>query len=160
MNYFTTYGVTFEEALQNIGKVLQWCEDHNLSLNREKLFMMMQEGIVLGHCISQEGIQVDLAKIEVIIDLPAPAKQKDVRSFLGHARYYRRFIKDLSKMARPLYSLLTKETEFEWTPACKEAFSKLKGALTQALVLKGPDWSFPFHIHTDALDLAIGAVLG
>lgn len=85
MDYFTVYGATFKEALQNLAKALQRCKDHNLSLNSEKCFMMMQEGIVLGHRISQSGIQVDPAKIEVIFALPAPTKQKDVRIFLGHA---------------------------------------------------------------------------
>ena len=72
----------------------------------------MQEGIVLGHFISAAGIQVDLAKIEVIQTLPIPTKSKDVRSFLGHAGYYRNFIKDFRKIASPLYKLLTKEVEF------------------------------------------------
>lgn len=121
--------------------------------------MMMQEEIVLGHHISQSSIQVDPAKIEVILSLLTPAKQKDVRSFLGHVGYYRIFIKDFSKMGGPLYSLLTKDVEFEGIATCEEAFSKLKGSLTQAPVLKGPDWSLPFHIHTDASYFAIGAFL-
>lgn len=74
MDDFTTYGGDFDEALKNLGKVLQRCEDQNLSLNSEKYFMMMHEGVVLGHYISHKGIQVDLAKIEVIIDLTTPAK--------------------------------------------------------------------------------------
>lgn len=122
--------------------------------------MMMHEGIVLGHHISIKGIQVDPAKIEVIQNLPTPIKQKDIRIFLGHAGYYKRFIKDFNKIAGPLYSLLTKDMEFNWTSSCNEAFLKLKHALTQALVLKGPNWSLLFHIHTDASDYAIGAVLG
>lgn len=99
MDDFTTYGSKFEEALKNLKKFLQRCEDYNLSLNSEKCFMMMQEGIVLGHHICITGIQVDLAKIEVIQNLPAPIKQKHVRSFLGHAGYYRRSIKDFNKIA-------------------------------------------------------------
>ncbi|XP_057852249.2 uncharacterized mitochondrial protein AtMg00860-like [Cryptomeria japonica] len=160
MDDFTVYGATFKEALKNVAKVLQQCEGHNLSLNSKKCFIMMQEGIMLGYCISQSGIQFDPAQIEVILDLPAPTKQKDVRGFLGHVGYYRRFIKDFSKMAVPLYSLLTKDTEFEWTPTCGDAFYKLKGSLTQAPVLKGPDWSLSFHIHIEVSDFAIGAVLG
>ncbi|XP_059073534.1 uncharacterized mitochondrial protein AtMg00860-like [Cryptomeria japonica] len=160
MDDFTTYGTTFEEALQNLTKVLEWCEDHNLSLNSEKCFMMIQEGIVLAHIISRTGLQVDPAKIEVILAHPTPVKQKDVTSFLGHAGYYKRFFKDFSQKVGPLYSLLTKEAEFEWTVACEKSFSQLKETLTQALVLKRPDWSIPFHIHTDTSNFAIGAVLG
>lgn len=113
MDDFTTYGSKFEEALGNLKKVLQQCEDYSLSLNSEKCFIMMQEEIVLGHHISIKGIQVDPTKIEVIQNINAPIKQKDVRSFLGHAGYYRRFIKDFSKIASPLYSLLTKDMEFK-----------------------------------------------
>ncbi|GLJ19357.1 hypothetical protein SUGI_0348760 [Cryptomeria japonica] len=160
MDDFTTYGSEFDQALGNLKKVLQRCEDYNLSLNNEKCFIMMEEGIVLGHHISVKGIKVDPTKIEVIQYINDPIKQKDVRSFLGHAGYYRRFIKDFSKIASPLYSLLTKDAKFKWTPVCNEAFSKLKHALTQALVLKGPNWSLPFQIHTDASDYAIGVVLG
>jgi hypothetical protein len=100
--------------------------------------MMMQEGIVLGHHISQAGIQVDPAKIEVILTLPTLAKQKDVRSFLGHAGYYKRFIKYFNKIVSPLYALLTKDSEFNWTEACDKSFLKLKKFLTQAPILQGP----------------------
>ena len=115
--------------------------------------------MVLGHFILAIGIQVDPTKIKVIQTLPMPTKLKDVRSFLGHAGYYRLFIIDFSKIASPLYKLLTKEAEFSWTPKCNEAFLQLKKLLTTALVLQGPDWNFPFHIYTDASNYAIGVVL-
>ena len=116
--------------------------------------------MVLGHFISATGIQVDPAKIQVIQTLPIPTKQKDVRYFLGHAQYYRCFIKDFSKIASPLYNLLIKEAELNWTSECNEAFLQLKQLLTTTPVLQGPDWNFPFHIYTDASDYAIGVVLG
>ena len=84
--------------------------------------MLIQEGVVLGHFILAIGIQVDLAKIEVILTLPIPTKPKDVRYFLVHASYYRCFIKDFNKIASPFYTLLAKEAEFIWTPKCNEAF--------------------------------------
>ena len=101
--------------------------------------MLMQEGVVFGHFISAASIQMDPAKVEVIQTLPIPTKLKDVRYFLGHARYYRHFIKDFSKIASPLYKLLTKEAEFNWTPECDEAFLQLKKILTIAPILQGPD---------------------
>ena len=116
--------------------------------------MLMQEGVVLGHYISAIGIQVDPAKIEVIQTLPIPTKLKDIRSFLGHAGYYRHFIKDFSKIANPLYKLLTKEAEFNWTPKCDEAFLQLKKLLTTTPILQGPNWNLPFHIYTNAQILA------
>jgi hypothetical protein len=122
--------------------------------------MMMSEGIVLGHFISSQGIQVDPSKIQVIKNLPTPKTQTDIRSFLGHAGYYRRFIKNFSKIASPLFVLLMKNTEFNWTNQCEEAFRTLKHQVSTAPILRGPDWTLPFHISSDASDTAIGAVLG
>jgi hypothetical protein len=122
--------------------------------------MMMSEGIVLGHFISSQGIQVDPSKIQVIKNLPTPKTQTDVRSFLGHAGYYRRFIKNFSKIASPLFVLLMKNVEFKWTNQCEEAFKTLKHKVSTAPILRGPDWTLPFHISSDASDTAIGAVLG
>lgn len=100
------------------------------------------------------------AKIEVITNLSILVKQKDVRSLLGHAVYYRRFIKYFSKMEAPLYNLLTKYFEFKWTEDYDKAFSNFKKTLTHAPVLKGPNWGLPFHIHIDTSNYAIGAILG
>jgi hypothetical protein len=97
MDDFTPYGVSFQEALQNLEKVLKRCIQAHLSLSTEKCHMMMSEGIVLGHFISSQGIQVDPSKIQVIKNLPTPKTQTEVRSFLGHAGYYRRFIKKIPK---------------------------------------------------------------
>eukprot|EP00253_Pinus_taeda_P006338 PITA_06338 len=122
--------------------------------------MMMNEGIVLGHFISFLGIQVDPSKIQVIQILPIPKTQTDVRSFLGHAGYYRRFIKIFSKIASPLFVLLTKNVEFKWTDDCQKAFYELKHQLSTTPILRGPDWALPFHISYDASDTTIGVVLG
>jgi hypothetical protein len=122
--------------------------------------MMMSEGVVLEHFISSQGIQVDPSKIQVIENLPIPKTQTDVRSFLGHARYYRRFIKKNSKMASPLFVLLMKNVEFKWTNLCQEVFDALKHQLATAPILRGPYWALPFHISFDASDTTIGDVLG
>eukprot|EP00253_Pinus_taeda_P013099 PITA_13099 len=122
--------------------------------------MMMNEGIVLGYFISFLGIQVDPSKIQVIQTLLIPRTQTDVRSFLGHVGYYRRFIKYFSKIASPLFVLLTKNVEFKWTDDCQKEFDELKRQLSTSPILRGPDWAFPFHISSDALDTAIGVVLG
>jgi hypothetical protein len=160
MDDFTPYGVSFQEELENLEKVLKICIQAQLSLSTEKCHMMMSEGIVLGHFISSQGIQVDPSKIQVIKDLPTPKTQTEVRSFLGHVGYYRRFIKNFSKIASPLFVLLMKNAEFNWTNFCQEAFSTLKHQLSTAPILRGTDWTLPFHISSDALDTAIGAVLG
>ena len=109
MDNFTPYGKDFEEALENLKKVLTRREQTRLSLSTEKCHMMMSEGVVLGHFISVDGIRVDPSKIKVIKNIPTPATQKEVRSFLGHASYYQRFIENFSKLASPLFSLLMKD---------------------------------------------------
>ena len=113
-------------------------------LKKKKCHMMMSEGVVLGHFISSQGIQVDPSKIQVIKDLPTPKNQTQVRSFLGHAGYYRRFIKNFSKIDSPLFVLLMKNVEFKWTNSCQEAFNTLKHQLSTAPILRGPDWTLPF----------------
>ena len=121
---------------------------------------MVKEGIVLGHKISKNGIEVDRAKVDVIAKLPPPATVKGIRSFLGHAGFYRRFIQDFSKIARPMTHLLEKDTPFLFTTECMESFKILKNKLTEAPILVSPDWDLPFEIMCDASDFAVGAVLG
>jgi hypothetical protein len=129
-------------------------------LNWEKCHFMVSSGIVLGHIVSSKGIEVDKSKIELITKLPTPKTVKDVRSFLGHAGFYRRFIEGFSSIAKPLCKLLLKDTPFDWTEACQEAFTKLIGKLTSAPIMQAPDWSLPFELMCDASDYAIGAMLG
>ncbi|WVZ76676.1 hypothetical protein U9M48_024629 [Paspalum notatum var. saurae] len=121
---------------------------------------MVIEGIVLGHKVSERGIEVDRAKIKVIEQLPPPTNLKALRSFLGHARFYRRFIKNFSFIARPLSNLLAKGTPFVFDDACLEAFHTLKKALVTAPIIQPLDWNAPFEIICDASDYAVGAVLG
>ncbi|KAK1668352.1 hypothetical protein QYE76_056511 [Lolium multiflorum] len=117
-------------------------------------------GIVLGHKISERGIEVDRAKVEAIEKMPYPRDVKGIRSVLGHAGFYRRFIKDFSKISKPLTNLLQKDVPFVFDDDCKEAFETLKKALTTAPIVEPPDWNLPFEIMCDASDFAVGAVLG
>jgi hypothetical protein len=160
MDDFTVYGNTYQEALDNLEKVLIRCQEMKLSLSHEKFKMLLTEGVVLGHHVSSEGIKVDPAKIEAIIRLPPPKTQKEVRRFLGHARYYRRFIENFTKIATPMFGLLIKDVDFVWTEHCQISFETLKAKLSMAPILKGPNWTLPFHISTDAFDTTIEGVLG
>ncbi len=105
MDDFTVYGNTYDDCLNKIEKVLKICIETNLSLSNEKCYMMLTEGIVLDHHISASGIKVDPAIIQVLVNLMPPTTQKEVRSFLGYAGYYRRFIENFSKIAQPLFKL-------------------------------------------------------
>ncbi|GJW43974.1 reverse transcriptase domain-containing protein [Tanacetum coccineum] len=160
MDDFSVFGDSFSTCLTHLEKMLKRCEDTNLSLNWEKSHFMVKEGIVLGHKISKSGLEVDRAKVEVIAKLPHPTSVKGVRSFLGHAGFYRRFIQDFSKIARPMTHLLEKETPFVFSEECVDSFNTLKRRLTEAPILIAPDWDLPFELMCDASDFAIGAVLG
>ncbi|GJS33295.1 reverse transcriptase domain-containing protein [Tanacetum coccineum] len=160
MDDFSVFGSSFSTCLTHLEKMLKRCEDTNLALNWEKSHFMVKEGIVLGHKISKSGIEVDRAKIDVIAKLPHPTTVKGIRSFLGHAGFYRRFIQNFSKIARPMTHLLEKETPFYFSKECIEAFNTLKKNLTEAPILIAPDWNEPFELMCDASDFALGAVLG
>ena len=157
---FSVMGNSFDNCLENLRNVLARCEDTNLVLNWEKCHFMVQEGIVLGHRISARGIEVDRANIEAIEKLPPSSSVKGIRSFLGHAGFYRRFIKDFSQIAKPLSNLLVQGIPFEFDSQCLHAFSVLKDKLISAPIVVALDWSFPFELMCDASDFAIGAVLG
>nr|GEV50209.1 reverse transcriptase domain-containing protein [Tanacetum cinerariifolium] len=123
MDDFSVFGDSFSSCLTNWDKMLNHCEETNLVLNWEKCHFMCREGIVLGHKISKSGIEVDRAKVDVIAKLPHPTTVKGVRSFLGHAGFYRCFIQDFSKIARPMTHILEKETPFVFS---KESLDILK----------------------------------
>ncbi|GJW98476.1 hypothetical protein Tco_0180284 [Tanacetum coccineum] len=107
---------------------------------------MVKEGIVLGHKISKKGIEVDKAKVDVIAKLPHPTTVKRIRSFLGHARFYRRFIKVFLKIARPMTRLLEKDTPFFFSKECiEQAFETLKKKLTEAPILIAQDKILTFE---------------
>jgi hypothetical protein len=120
----------------------------------------VREGIVLGHLISERGIEVDKAKVEIIAKLPKPLNVKGVRSFLGHAGFYRRFIKDFAKIAKPLTNLLNNDVPFKFDEHCAYAFNEIKLALVSAPIVQPPDWNLPFEMMCDASDYDVGAVLG
>ncbi|GKD17404.1 reverse transcriptase domain-containing protein [Tanacetum coccineum] len=160
MDDFSVFKDSFSSCLSHLDKMLKRCEDTNLVLNWEKCHFMVKEGIVLGHKISKSGIEVDKAKVDVIAKLPHPTSVKGIQSFLGHAGFYRQFIQDFSKIARPMTHLLEKDTPLIFSKKCIEAFNILKKKLTEALILVSPDWDLPFEIMCNASDYAVGAVLG
>nr|GFA01681.1 DNA-directed DNA polymerase [Tanacetum cinerariifolium] len=160
MDDFSVFRNSFSTCLTNLKKMLKRCEDTKLALSWEKSHFIVKEGIVLGHKISKKGIEVDKAKIEVISKLPHPTTVKGIRSFLGHAGFYRRFIKDFSKISRPMTHLLEKNSPFIFSYECIQAFRTLKETLTEASILIASNWDQPFELMCDASDYAVGAILG
>ena len=160
MDDFTVYVSSFDHCLNNLETVLQRCKDKHLALNLEKCHFMVTEGIVLGHKISATGLEVDQSKVSIIKTLAPPTTVKGIRSFLGHAGFYRRFIKDFSKIAIPLCRLLEKETKFNFDDSYKAAFEEIKLRLVQAPIMATPEWDQGFEIMCDASDFSMGAVLG
>ena len=113
---------------------------------------MVKKGIALGHVISKDKIKVDKAKTDLIVNLPAPTCAREVRSFLGHVGFYRRFIKDFSKIVKPLSNLLAIDVPFHFSEECHVALSKLKEVLASAPIFHPPVWGQPFKLMCDASD--------
>ena len=122
MDDLSVYGSRFDDCLRNLATVLQRCQDKNLALNWEKFHFIVTEGIVLGHKISADGLEVDQAMISVIKTIMSPTTVKGIRSFLRNAGFYRRFIKDFSKISKPLCRLLEKDAKFDFDKSCRSEF--------------------------------------
>ncbi|GJY49628.1 reverse transcriptase domain-containing protein [Tanacetum coccineum] len=157
MDDFSVFGISFDHCLKNLEKMLMRCEETNLVLNWEKCHFMVKEGIILGHKVSRSRIEVDKAKIKSISKLPYPTNVKAIQSFLRHACFYRRFIKDFSQVVHPMTQLLVKDAPFNFFEECIQDFDKLKQELTRPPIRIKPDWPLPFEIMCDASDCDVRA---
>lgn len=153
------FGRTFSETLENLISVFDRFKGANLKLKPKKCKIFQDEVRYLGHIVSAEGIKCDPEKVNAIKDWPTPQSVSDVRSFLGIASYYRKFISEFSTIAFPLTQLTRKDKRFDWTRECDEAFLRLKEALTSAPVLAYPVSTGRFILDTDASNYGVGAVL-
>ena len=155
------YGRTFEEALQNLRSVLDRIRRAKLKLKTSKCELFRSQVPFLGHVVTRDGIYVNPAKCKAVSEWPVPRRVKDVRSFIGLASYYRRFIPGFATIAAPLTEMYRdpKNTKVQWTAARQKAFDTLKKALTSAPVLSYPSREEKFYLSTDASDDGIGAVL-
>ena len=160
MDDFTVYGSSFENCLHNLGTIFHMVQDKNLALNWEKCHFMVTKCIVLEHMIFAAGLEVDQAKVSIIKNRMPPTTVKGIRSFLGHAGFYRRFIRDFSKIARPLCKLLEKDAKFKFDESCHRSFEEIISKLVEAPIMEKPDWDKEFEIMCDASDYTMGAVLG
>jgi hypothetical protein len=154
------YSGSLEKHAEHLHKVFQRLRENNLYAKLEKCEFRVTEVDFLGHRITQEGLEMDDHKVKAIVDWEPPKSVPTLRSFLGLASYYRKFIKNFAKIAVPLTNLLKKSAvTYKWEGACDEAFETLKGILMKAPVLKLPDFDKDFEIHSDASDFVIGGVL-
>lgn len=154
------YGYDLKDHNSKLIEVIELLRQFNLKLQPKKCFFLRKEILYLGHIISTDGIKVDKSKIDAVCSYPIPQNQKQVKSFLGLASYYRKFIKNFSLIAQPLTDRLRKNNKsFSWDCHCSDSFEKLKHALTNAPVLQYPNFKNTFIVTVDASDYAIGAVL-
>jgi hypothetical protein len=135
------------------------CRQLQILLNLKKCIFCVPFGNILGHIVCREGVLVDPTKVVIILNMPPPTTTKQLRSMLGHTRYYRRFIRNYASITTPLEKLLKKSEAFKWKPECDQDFDTLKEKLSTAPILVYPNWQVEFHVHIDASGIALGAIL-
>jgi len=153
------FGKTFDEQLARLGEVFHRLRAANLKLKPSKCFLCQRSVEFLGHVVSEEGLAMQPSKVKPINEWTACRDVSEVRAFMGLSSYYRRFIKDFSTIAAPLYNLTRKESEFCWTNECQQAFDELKKRLVEEPVLALPSDDGTYVLDTDASDFGLGAVL-
>lgn len=153
------YSKTSEEHNKTLGYVLETLKKHNLQMKISKCYFYAKKFDFLGFIISEAGISANPQKIETIQNFPVPRNIKRVQSFLGILNYYRRFVKNFAKIAKPLSTLCKHDYPFIWTDNTQRSFEVLKKTLITDVVLKFPNFEEVFYVTTDASDVAIGAVL-
>jgi hypothetical protein len=154
------YSDSLQELAEHLRKVFQRLKENKLYAKLKKCEFGVTKVDFLGHKITQEGLKMDDHKVKAIVDWEPPKSVLTLRSFLGLASYYRKFIKNFAKIVVPLTNLLKKSAViYEWEGACDEGFETLKGILVKVPVLKLPNFDKDFEIHSDASNFAIGGVL-
>ena len=160
MDDFSVFGPNFDAFLEHLTQILDVCVKKHLVLSWEKSHFMVREGILLGHLVSSQGLEVDKAKVELIQDLALSKSIREFRSFLGHVGFYRCFIQDFAKVTKALISLLCKEKDSIIEEEGKHAFMQLKRSLVEPPILQSPNSDLPFEILCHASDFVVGVVLG
>jgi len=153
------YSKLREDHQEHLRTMLSTLAEHKLYAKLKKCDFWMEEVHFLGHIISKDGISVDPAKVASIEGWPRPTTVTEVRSFMGMAGYYRRFVMDFSRIALPLTWLLRKDHKFEWTAECESSFQELKETLMAAPVLAIPEGNEEYVIYSDALRQGLGCAL-
>jgi hypothetical protein len=155
------YSKTFEEHIEHLKIVFQRVRESGMKLQRAKCSFIKPEITFLGHIVSREGLKVDPSKVEKLKQWKAPTDKKSVQRYLGFVNYYRKFVKDHSKIVKPIYALINKNMEgkFNWTPECQKSFELVNKSICEAVTLTYPDFTKRFQLTTDASKVGLGAVL-
>ncbi|GKT28243.1 Transposon Ty3-I Gag-Pol polyprotein, partial [Aduncisulcus paluster] len=152
------YG-THETFIDNLRSTFECLKKFGLRLKPSKCKLGVEETDFLGVLVNKDGITVDPSRIEQLLEQPAPKNVKDVRSFMGSANFFRKFIPDFATITAPLTDLMAKDKEFIWDERCDEAHNKIKKHLTSSPLLCHVDYSLPLVLHTDASTIGLGGVL-
>ncbi|KAK9117261.1 hypothetical protein Sjap_016208 [Stephania japonica] len=153
------YSKTREEHKEHLRWLCGHLREHRLFAKFSKCEFWLTEVGFLGHIVGTDGVSVDPAKVRAVSDWPTPRSVSDIRSFLGLAGYYRRFVQDFSRIAAPMTQLTKKDVKFQWNDDCEQAFRTLKERLTTAPVLVLPESGKGFEVNTDASKIGLGCVL-
>ena len=153
------FSENLEQHREHVCRVLQRLREQSLYIKLEKCEFEQTTTQFLGYIISPEGLSMDPRKIQAVIDWPPPKNEKEIQRFVGFANFYRKFIRNFSKIITPITQLTKKTVPFSWTPEAQEAFIKLKSLFTSAPILIHPNPELPFTVEVDASDTAVGAVL-
>lgn len=159
MDDIIIFSTSLQEHLENLSKILETLREYNLKIQIDKCEFLQKEVAFLGHIVTPEGVKPNPAKIKVIREWPLPKNEKELRGFLGVLGYYRKFIKDFAKIAKPLTQQLRKDETINHTKEFISAFEKCKYILSSSQVLQYPDFNQKFILTTDASNYALGAVL-
>ena len=159
MDDIIVFSTSLTEHLDNLAKIFDTLRKHNLKIQLDKSEFLQKEVAFLGHIVTSEGVKPNPDKIQAIKNWPLPRNEKQLRGFLGVLGYYRKFVKDFARIAKPLTNALRKNEAIEHTEEFVKAFEKLKNILSGNDILQYPNFDKPFVLTTDASNHAIGAVL-
>lgn len=159
MDDIVVYANSLEEHNRKLKVLLARLQNSGLTLQPQKCRFLRKEIIYLGHVISSAGVKPDPGKVLAVMQFPIPKSRKSVKQFLGLVGYYRKFIPNMAKIAKPLTSLLKKDTPFRWTSEIQRSFEQLRDIICSEPLLQYPDFTKPFLVTTDSSDYAVGAVL-
>jgi hypothetical protein len=153
------YSQSDDEHLRHLKRVFEKCRKFGISPNPKKILFGLEEGKLLGHIISKEGIKIDPSRIEAIQKLEHPRNIKELQSFIGKINFLRRFIPNMAELLRNITNMLKKDKKIKWDSKSKQSFEQVKHALTQAPVLISPDFTKDFYLFSFAFEHTIATVL-